>query len=436
MTYENYGAELAENEACPASEKAGVWPKVQKILGLIAGCAAMLGALAALVFVFFMGVSVSAEGAESLSFEIGLPNATYEYFGSYYKEWKALDFSDAGYSEWFRELIGRDMLLFGILGTVLVALSMLSVVAFATVATVVFVRNWLGYTQAKADKWALASVLCFVFGAVVFCAIHNISVVMDTIQIVEGESVLVRNEVSVALNEATVAGFVLCLSLAGVSFICKMVASGKTWVRKNEALKYTLVALGLGLVVAGICFAGDIGFSLEYFMGTTKIGVKMAPMYANIAFSGTFAGELDKTQEIYREATKLLEMMDLYNLIAQLGTLTLFVALGGTVYTYVRRLTGESSSTGVEWAGVAFGAAVVALVFTLLAWNNFDELQTLIEGAGWRESMQAAENPISAVGAVVFTGVNLLLAIVHLIVRRAETAVAAPAPVAPAFVEE
>ena len=130
-----------------------------KICEIIGGGLMMAGVLLSLIFVFFIGLELAGE-----------KTTIFTFFGEYYKEMKASGLGDVGEttSKWWVDLFENQITLYGVVGTVISSVTLLSVVAFSTVAIVKYVLSWVRKTENTANGWALASVVSYLVGAVLF----------------------------------------------------------------------------------------------------------------------------------------------------------------------------------------------------------------------------------------------------------------------------
>ena len=172
--------------------------KTKQRVELIGGIAMMTGVMSALIFVFFLGLRATSSGVRE-------SELIYHFFGAYYKELRSTQFE--ANTPWLTEFLYSQNLLVGILTTVVGGLTMLSVVGFAIPSLMIYFRNLAGRTQKRADRWAIATIVSYLAGAVRLGGIQYVNA-----DFADFETLLV-------LNGATVAG----IAVVGACMLALMI---------------------------------------------------------------------------------------------------------------------------------------------------------------------------------------------------------------------
>jgi len=172
--------------------------------------------LFALVFVFFIGVELDGEKTN-----------LYTFFGEYYKEMDTTGISSSGVtvSKWWKNLLETQTTLYGVFGTVISALTLLSVVGFAAVAAVKYILSWVKKTENTANGWAVASILSFVVGSLLFYAHLRLNV--SAVDYADIFSAIGENA-EIKFNGATAFGIAFSLACVGLGVIAATLSKGKT----------------------------------------------------------------------------------------------------------------------------------------------------------------------------------------------------------------
>ena len=395
----------------PAKEKSGKAKQGRfgKICEIIGGGLMMAGVLLSLIFVFFIGLELAGE-----------KTTIFTFFGEYYKEMKASGLGDVGEttSKWWVDLFENQITLYGVVGTVISSVTLLSVVAFSTVAIVKYVLSWVRKTENTANGWALASVVSYLVGAVLFFAHVRMRIVSYGSVDLGGMdfSAMLGNEGGTEFNGVTVVGIVLGLVAVGLGLIANMLSKGKTpWTGKR--------ILGTVFGFAGVVFGGVIlavsqfsasGFdffseegSLEFFAGFGLFNQAWDVVFCMLL-------QMDVGAKAYSQATTVLAQMNAFNVICMLSVVGLAVVAGGALCSNARGMQG-GKSCAVIWLGLALAFSVVFLVFNILAWNSFMEVFEIIVDAidGDMSAVEFNGKFAAPICAVVFSAISLAVAIVR-----------------------
>ena len=368
--------------------------KVCKIFDIVSGGLLMAGVLFALIFVFL--ISLTAEiSPSSLAGTVGVSEniSIFDYFGKYYKELGELD-SDT----WFGKLLYNNELTFGLIGTGIVAVTLPLVVAFASVATVVYVRNLMGLTKRKADKWAIVTVLSFLAGVIAFFGLHKVS--MEYIF-----------ELKIVATPVTNWGIVLsAIALIG-GVACKIVAGGKENLR---AKKIVGLSLSLGSIVFCCLLFSSIGnyaTALNIRSDAQVIDLKLGTMVSSSAIIALFETVMASlgAQE-YQTFTANLEVFTILNTVIQILLLLLMVAIVESTHKNFKNFFEKKQGSTL---GVAIIATVLGLVCLILHIVANGCLMTMFDTLAETEEIKIITGFASPICLFVFSILNLAVACVH-----------------------
>ncbi len=344
----------------------------------------MLGVALAMIFVFFIG-TVAISGKTESSSDI------FYFFGEYYDEIKAVDFSQSPLTEWFQDLTRSQLNLFGVFGTVIGAVTLLCVLSFGIVAIIMYLLGWTKKKPVK-NGWALASILSFLGGSILFYShtneIGNFDGSADILATLQQMGL--GGEVVTKFNGSTITAIVLC-SIAVVAWICmRLIGGGKAvWAKQNlPKIICSFIGVALAGVALGLAQGATFGFSLSTsalqgetlsFKGTSNSGYLMFNGTIDLLFGALYT---DKTDD-YATITAVIQEMNVFNVILAVLVVA-FTVLAALALAYnIRGVTGEKNRAFAFTISVVV-VAIASLVFVILSWNNFSELMDMliVEGAG------------------------------------------------------
>lgn len=360
-----------EGTFCPACGQKSEQPQpVQRqkksgnlfVWHVVSGASGMAGVLFALIFVFFLGVSYIGETLAGQDI--------FYYFGSYYQEMDALNFDQLNATPWMLQLLQGQATAYGVIGTVLCALILISVVAFATVATVKYILGWIKKTYENATGWALACIFSFLIGAVVYSLYSSEKLGMD---------------VKTVLNGATVAGLVLC-AIAILSCVASAIAEkGKEfW---QGAKGKTFICTAVCTVLASVLF-----IFTQHSAYYVNVSSNVATVFGNSNYLGfavgmdySLAATLSSGYSEYAEITAQLSGLNAFALLAQLLSVGMAIFAGLSLRA---QLVGTVKQTkgALLWAIGATVCAAAVLVFSILMHVSLAEILSLF-AQGDRETV-------------------------------------------------
>ena len=379
------------------TEGKSVFGTVRKIFDIVGGGAGMLAVAFALIFVFFIGVvdRNGTNGDEAMGI--------FYYFGDFFKEVKELDLSGESTTS---VLLGVSTYTYGILGLILSVATLSCVVAFAITAVTVYVRNWLGLTEKRADKWVLMTVFAFVVGAAWLYAMNSAGM--------SGKISVAGTEYAqeIVWNGATVAGITLCSIFLAITYVCRLAEKGKALIKAENLLKYAFAAAGVVLTSVLFVLAKNANFAVELTYGSVSLDVNAAFLGFNIGFLQGFSSEVG-TAEISTEIIEMVERMSVYNVVAQVLALTVIVFAALGLCANLKNFAEEKRSTGLAWAILAFVLAVGLMVFSLLSGGELVNMLEYVAETEGSSSVKASASYGTVIAAVVLAALSLGMAIVH-----------------------
>ncbi|MDE5547675.1 MAG: hypothetical protein K2J30_01570 [Clostridia bacterium] len=227
-----------ENEVCQTKNSkkrfCADWKKIVSLVGAILG---MCGVLFSLIFVLLIEVETvtktSIVGALNGVSTTGARNLFYYLGEAYLEVGESLD-ALISYDSNF-EVANYYPL---IIGTLIVAATIVTVITFSVLATVRFVKKVTGKSENEYGKFVAATVLSYIAGAVAFFAIHAMS--YET-----AESGMMTAKTAVTFNGATKAGVVLTAVCFGAYLLCNVVVNFKTMMAEKRLVSFFLNAVGI-----------------------------------------------------------------------------------------------------------------------------------------------------------------------------------------------
>ena len=257
--------DTAENEYTPAplaAEKPKSAINWRKIVEICGWACAMTGLLCALVFTFLIGFGVTSD-VPLVSSLIGNKNLDLYYFFSegYDDVAKAVKEVTSQYS--YTEFYELSQYLPLVLGTVVSAGVIVSVVTLSAIAVKRFVNRARGKEDKDFAKLTIAAYLSFLLGALMLLGLFATTV--DAKYTGSSDVSYTNVHAGLALNDATVAGIAVGGCLLVLFLGCRVAVKGKKLFARDNLLG--LIFGAAAVVVAGILFgfipSGAIGFTVK-----------------------------------------------------------------------------------------------------------------------------------------------------------------------------
>lgn len=318
-------AEVAVTTAEPAATYAPVpataesdtgWSMAKKALNYVANSTAILTAVLALIFVFFIGITGTAAFSSfstSLSFDIKF------FFKEGYTQLDQLKeiYTDSPiqYSDLFINY-GYCPLIFG---TTIFAATIIAVLTLSVKAIVRCTKNLLGKTELNGCNCAVAAFLAFVLGTALLLSIFNISVKANPAYSYSGSDMAYYSAYpKYEFNSPTLAFIIIGAVFTFMTFGCRIASHGKALLNKNAVLKY---CFGAGAIVLGAIMLGVV--SVPFFTVKAKegsVGVSLFFMLTLLASSCSTKEAYDACQNADTIAAFIVLSFILLVLIALIVT--------------------------------------------------------------------------------------------------------------------
>lgn len=376
--------------------------KVCRLFDVIGSGILMLGVLFSLIFVFLISVIGDVSVIKIADLGLDADVSIFDYFGKYYKEMG----ESANEMEWFYDIMSSQELIAGIMGTVIVGLTLCAVVGFAIVASIIFVRNCMGLSQRKADKWAIATIISFFAGVVTFCGLHRFSLSYNGIEGV------------MKLSSATVWGIVLCSIALVCSVVCKIISQGKENLQPKKIIGLCLSVLSIAFCATLFGMLGNFSILSKMSMQGESLTMNAGAMVANVLLIACgeqrvgFLSRGDETDLIYSN----VETFTIFSTITQgLLILTVIVILAYIIQK-LGSLFSRKQSSVLPWAIIVAALAVACLVLSIIANNCISEIfeMELSLSSSISNSLLELEGSIlMPILFVVFAVLNLIVACVQ-----------------------
>ena len=330
--------------------------KKSRLFGMISGGIALLGAVCALIFIFFTGLTytVTSGGVEESVQELTL----FYFFGDVYKNVESVT-ANIRESVYFHGLYGGSIYFWAVLGTVIAALSLLSVVTFAVVGSVRYTCYCLGAGTKNGEKCSLFAVLSLFVGGGALFALINVWGKINGLSVSSGGT----SVVSTAWNGATVAGQVLGAVTLGLYVVCKLISCGKELLSSKKLARAVTCAVGLGLLAVVFCMAKNTGLHLTVNNGSNFVKMGLSYLQGAILLlpsleSGLTVVELDALESS-------LTATVVCSGVAQVVTVLLLAAVVFSLYQQIKGVKEEHSA--LAWSVVTVIISVALTVFSVIA---------------------------------------------------------------------
>ena len=393
----------AAKKVKPQEKKAarkGCWANICDIIG---GAFTMLGVLAALIFVFFIGVEAVGEYS-GLSLSQADKTNIFYFFGEYQKDFRQITSGNLELTQWFANLIDDQVKLYGAIGMVVAIVTLVAVVTFATLAAVKYVLGWVKKTEKKTNGWALATVVSFLLGSVLFYSVLNMRA--ELYSSTEVVSAFLK------FNGATVAGIIICAIALVIATILQIIAKGKAFWTGKKVISFVFSAISLAFAGVLLGLAQYAGFGFEYAeYGQGNMSINCGYLSFNLVLDIALGSSASSFADTYYEVTCNLHKLNVWNICGQIACILVALFAGVALVFSLRGLTSEKKNCGLAWAICLLITAIFLLVCTLLA-HNAMELILIDLAADLTESPLDYKVGVS-ITAVVFSALLLAAEIVH-----------------------
>ncbi len=373
----------------------------KKICDIVSGGSMIFGVLCSLIFVFFIGLIMRGNFDGDMSESENI----FYFLGDFYKDLN-LDGSSGEMTEWFENLIRGQVISYGVIGTVISALTILCVVGFGTVAAVKYILGWVNKKESKIDGWAIACGLSFLVGAALFYAHMRLAM---KVELYDEELYGVTK-----FTGATVAGIVLVVTALGVGVIARLLTKGRELWKNGGIIKTALAIVGVVLAGVLLALAQNSAFAIGMDIEEVEMELKATFMITNLA--GDILGAATLTPEIanYYEITETLNTVNVYNTVSQLLTVALAVFAALTIAGHLRGVMGKKN-LGLVWSICSAALSVALLIFSILAFSGMENIiDLLLEELGGTMPRDALEGEFGvAICGVVFSMVLTAVSVIR-----------------------
>ena len=329
----------------------------ERVLKILASSFAMLAALTAMIFVFFVGLVASIDGSEELISSISSvplePNNIFYYFGEAYRDLAELDILTAN-----REL-NVCAYLTTALTTASVSIMLVTTLVFFVLALIRFIRQMTGKTTKSIVRLAAAAYFSFVAGALLFFSSSGVYVDIGA----SSSGYSVSAAISVSFNGATIAG--LCVGAAmlaaclGCSIPCdeRKNGVGEAILRYIGGIAQIVVFCVLFILIAQGCssvisaWAGSLSYDAKITIGGSFLG-----------FYALTGGMIGTASEPF--------VIEKFNGIAATSVIgfTMMIAIAGIFLRLLPTLTHSvAERRQEETRGLAIAAAVLIIACSVIA---------------------------------------------------------------------
>ena len=393
---------VASSSEKKKTDKVKLNEKLNKIFDKTGSSILLAGVVFALIFVFLIGFKVTINFSqnsylvEDILDELNVQDKLdmYYYFGDVYKEIDEL-IKSSGIRELPLEYTSPALYFEAILGTVISAASILAVAVLAGFAIFTLVKKLRGKETKHAEKFAVATMLTYVLGAI---SLYALNYAKGKISVSNSENSMFAN-VQLDLNAASIAGIVLVSIALGLAFICYVLKNRSAY-KKVE----TLVPSGLGLIssvfaviVAAFATSGVFKFiskliNAEFYNMKVVSSIQMAG-HVNLL---TWAEQLQLDPNL--DITPYIILIVL--------TILQFVLLTLAIVSIIKQCTSLMKNEKKNCWAINIALAVVSVVYFALAVTSKNELLNLTKlGDGQTDLlvhwMGEGSNKISVAPAII-----------------------------------
>ncbi len=352
----------------------------------ISNGALLVGVLFSLIFVFFIGL---------VSATVGDPTekqGIFYYFGEYYEDLDTIvDGLDGNVSAWFAETIRKQGILLGVISTCLSVLSLLCVVAFATVAIVKYVRSWVKKETDTSKKWSIATIVSYLASVVLYYALNFL------------EADLMGDSVETKLNGATVVALVFIGGCVAVSVVFTLLNRAKEGTLQGKGM--AIICTLLGCLVASLLFifVQNAGMDVKMAIQTVSIDVRGGYLTFNVLLDSLASAAVTTESSIYYATTQSISLINICNVVAQITVIAIVVLLATYIYNGLQS-TQTGKGTGIILSVCITLLSVLLLVMSILSWNECHEMIVRMGEAASTEFLVEGSLAMPIVTVVFATG--------------------------------
>ena len=334
--------EAVSDEITLTTTSSSNWRRIVEIVGW---ACAMTGLFFAVLFTFLIGVSVKTNSEEVVSLLGSSSNNLYYYFSDAYKDLETItqwtNYSDAQLAAYYIPTV---------LGTIVSAGVIVTVVALAIVSTIKFVKHVKGDRTQNFAKPTIATYLVFLLGSIAILGLNHVSMSASSLS-----SMGKTTSASLVLNSETIAGVVLGAVGMFVYIASRVALKGKDIIKSLNYVHLILGTVGVALlcVVLGVLPRGAIGItqSSSYYRESMTSSV-------SILMQLFVVGEISEPVEQLIVST-----------LAQCVQITLLSLVAVAVLKQAVNMYEEKRGSSLPFSITILFLAVVYLVLTIIFGN-------------------------------------------------------------------
>lgn len=378
---------------------------IPKVMRTVSYSIAIALAIISVVFTIFMGCKAASDFNSPLYTEIKNADLFY-YFGKIYKDISSQYDYVIG-NEYYSDMYRNTLYLSAIIGTVICAATLITVLTLSIKAIVNCVRSIKG-TSDKGGKSAIGAFAAFVVGSLCLLALMNARVSYSEY----GVSI----DVSSKLNDTTIIGVVLGCILTAVYFISALLAQGRKILNKQFIISGLLGLCSIVLLIVILVLLLVPAISI---IGT-DIPVKMSYAQYLIVDIVRYICRFPDSYDGMPNALLTIIMA----LLSYIIICFIAIRIVMMIVSQMHKMTdsnGEKIRGSLSGGITIFVASVALLVCSLITYNNWLEI------IGYNDSeTYVSYTPL--IGIVVMSALLLSLEIVRKVVKINDDGVSGNTP--------
>lgn len=423
------GANIDENSNCTPSiydttlakksgeidlnENGNLWNTIFSWLGV--GMGIVLVSLA-FAFVFMIGFQFNYWGHKQAITEAGFDFNNqniklFYYFSDAYKDIAKI--KEMALFESELPIIGAYI--HSILGTIISIATIGCVIVFAILAIIGFIKFFIIKAENNCGKWAVRAAISYIAGSVSLFVLNICKAdIALTVPISTTVGKPLQAKMMITFDKITIVGIILCtvflLIYAGINYLKK----GKGWKNKKTIINCIFNALVTTFAIVACLFGMNaiVGTKMITTSGWTQ---SLEFTLAQLPFSSFLVSSFELTDPLfYKENLTQINVSYVFAVVQEVMALGMVVGALSTMATCILETEGKTKITlllSIMTAFFAGGQLVAGIVSHTVMHNLYVDLM----GVDTVETTLILRNSIIT---VVFAGLQLLMAIVYLSVKK------------------
>lgn len=336
--------DLAETAETPASHG-----RVFRILGICGGASAMVALLFSLIFVFFIGLKITADGVAMDGGSIyDVFYRTYDQIGQTLAQFD----KDTG-------PISIALYVPAILCTIAAIGGFILVPTFTAVSVVKFTRQMMDGKKRNYFSYAVGAYVGFLVTALILFAFSTTGASGTSAT----GSGLATSELVYSFNGATVAGIVLGGVFLGISAGLQAASRGGEFANVRTIVGGAISLIVIVLTSITFAFARLAQVEATVAEGTQSVSIRLSPIAASTLLGLRYI--LDQT--VPSPDGELILAVG-----TALATVAILVLTGVLFANAAARSTKEKAGHGIVLSSAIFGCALLSLIFHIVFMSMFD----------------------------------------------------------------